>query len=93
MKIFKKIGAWLLQNEVNIAEGYRQQYNKIREELEEITEDRNFLTYERERLSDIIKEQEQTISELKDEIDIQKCKAAKYLSYYLTEMEKHAPND
>ena len=93
MRIFKKIGAWLLQNDVDIAEGYRQQYHKVREELEEVIEDRNFLTYERARLSDIIKEQEQTISELRDEVDIQKCKAAKYLSYYLTEMEKHAPND
>lgn len=93
MKIFKKIGAWFFQDEVNIAEGYRQQYHKTLEELKEMTEDRNFLTYERTRLSDIIKEQEQTISELKDEIDIQKCKAAKYLSYYLEEMEKHAPND
>ena len=93
MKIFKKIGAWFFQDEANIAEGYRQQYHKTLEELKEMTEDRNFLTYERARLSDIIKEQEQTISELKDEIDIQKCKAAKYLSYYLEEMEKHAPND
>lgn len=93
MKIFKKIKNWLFQNDEDLAEGYRQQYYKALEELEEVTEDRNFLTYERTRLSDIIKEQEQTISELKDEIDIQKCKAAKYLSYYLTEMEKHAPND
>lgn len=93
MKIFKKIRAWLFQDEVDLAEGYRQQYHKALEELEEMTEDRNFLTYERARLSDIIKEQEQTISELKDEVDIQKCKAAKYLSYYLEEMEKHAPND
>lgn len=93
MKIFKKIGAWLFQNDVDLAEGYRQQYHKTLKELEEVTEDRNFLTYERARLSDIIKEREQTISELKDEIDIQKCKAAKYLSYYLTELEKHIPND
>lgn len=93
MNFFKKIKNWLFQNEVDLAEGYRQQYHKTLEELKEITEDRNFLTYERARLSDKIKEQEQTISELKDEIDIQKCKAAKYLSYYLEEMEKHAPND
>ena len=93
MRIFKKIRDWLIQNEVNIAERYRQQYNEIREELEESIEDRNCLICEQERLSGIIKEQEQTISELKDEVDIQKCKAAKYLSYYLTEMEKHAPND
>jgi len=93
MKIFKKIRAWLFRDEVDLAEGYRQQYHKTLEELEEMTEDRNFLTYERARLSDLIKEQEQTISELKDEVDIQKCKAAKYLSYYLEEMEKHAPND
>lgn len=93
MRIFKKIKTWFFQNDVDLAEGYRQQYHKTLEELEEVTEDRNFLTYERARLSDKIKEQEQTISELKDEIDIQRAKAAKYLSFYLQEMEKHAPND
>ena len=93
MRIFKKIKTCLFQSDIDLAEGYRQQYHKALEELEEVTEDRNFLTYERARLSDKIKEQEQTISELKDEIDIQKCKAAKYLSFYLQEMEKHAPND
>lgn len=93
MRIFKKIGAWFIQNEVDLAEGYRQQYHQTLEELKEVNEERNFLAYERARLSDKIKEQEQTISELKDEIDIQRAKAAKYLSFYLQEMEKHAPND
>ena len=43
MRIFKKIGAWLLQSEVDIAEGYRQQYHKTREELEAVTKDRDYL--------------------------------------------------
>lgn len=90
MKIFKKIGAWLLQSEVDLAEGYKQQYYETRKELEEVTRERNDLIRELKRSTNIIIENERTISKIKDEIDIQKCKAAKYLSYYLEEMEKRS---
>jgi hypothetical protein len=45
------------------------------------------------QLKETIEHLNQRASELQDEIDIQRSKAAKYLSFYLQEMEKHAPND
>ena len=93
MKIFKKIEKWLLssfQDELNKvearAEYWREEFERVRELVKQMQGDIF-------QLKKKLQEKEKQISELKDEIDIQKCKAAKYLSYYLEEMEKHAPND
>lgn len=86
MKIFKKIGAWLSKNDTNLAEHYKQQYDDMKFNYERACSQNDALRYS---LSEALK----TNSELQDEINIQKAKAAKYLSYYLQEMEKHAPND
>ena len=93
MKIFKKIEKWLLssfQDELNKvearAEYWRDEFERVRELVKQMQGDIF-------QLKTKLQEKEKQISELKDEIDIQKCKAAKYLSYYLEEMEKHAPND
>lgn len=93
MKIFKKIKAWLFQNDVDLAEGYKQQYHKTREKLEEVTREKSYLINELNRYASMLRKNERTISKLEDEINIQKSKAAKYLACYLEEMEKHAPND
>lgn len=93
MKIFKKIEKWLLssfQDELNKVEAHAEYW---REEFERIRELVKQMQGDIFQLKKKLQEKEKQISELKDEIDIQKCKAAKYLSYYLEEMEKHAPND
>lgn len=93
MKIFKKIKKWLLsgvQDKLNNAEARAQYWKKEYIEAEETIKQLRFKITKQDEL---LQSQKQQISELEDEIDIQKCKAAKYLSYYLTEMEKHAPND
>ena len=70
-----------------------EEFTKVSEEFTKVNE----LVKQRQgeifQLKKELREKEDQISVLKDEIDIQKCKAAKYLSYYLEEMEKHAPND
>lgn len=93
MKIFKKIKKWLLsgvQDKLNNAEARAQYWKKEYIEAEETIKQLRFKITKQDEL---LQSQKQQISELEDEIDIQKCKAAKYLSYYLEEMEKHAPND
>ena len=86
MRIIKKIRDWLSKNDTNLTEHYKQQYDDMKFNYERACSQNDAL---RHALNEALK----TNSELKDEIDIQKCKAAKYLSYYLEEMEKHAPND
>lgn len=100
MKIFKRIKKWLLssiQDELNKAEA-RVEYWKTHTDYwnEQFTK-ADALVQQRQgeifQLKKELREKEEQISELEDEINIQKCKAANYLSYYLEEMEKHAPND
>lgn len=93
MKIFKKIKKWLLsgfQDELNRAETRAEYWRRNFEEADQTIKD---LQLKNKQQCELLQSQKQQISELEDEIDIQKSKAAKYLSYYLTEMEKHAPND
>lgn len=93
MKIFKKIKKWLLsgvQDELNKAEARAEYWRKEFGEADKTIKD---LQLKNKQHCELLQSQKQQISELNDEIDIQKCKAAKYLSYYLEEMEKHAPND
>lgn len=93
MKIFKKIKKWLLsgiQDELNREEARAQYWKK---EYAEADETIKRLRLKITKQDELLQSQKQQISELEDEIDVQKCKAAKYLSYYLEEMEKHAPND
>ena len=100
MKIFKKIKKWLLrgvQDELNQAEARIEYWQTRTDYWTERFTKTDALVQQRQneifQLKKELREKEEQISELKDEIDIQKCKAAKYLSYYLEEMEKHAPND
>ena len=93
MKIFKKIKKWLLsgiQGELNKVEARAEYWRKEFEEADKTIKD---LQLKNKQQCELLQSQKQQISELEDEIDIQKSKAAKYLSYYLEEMEKHAPND
>ena len=93
MKIFKKIKKWLLsgvQDELNKADARADYWRKEFGEADKTIQD---LQLKNKQQCELLQSQKQQISELKDEIDIQRCKAAKYLSYYLQEMEKHAPND
>ena len=93
MKIFKKIEKWLLssfQDELNKVEARAEYWRKEFEKANELIKQKQGEIFQ---LKKKLQEKEKQTSELKDEIDIQKCKAAKYLSYYLEEMEKHAPND
>jgi chromosome segregation ATPase len=93
MRIFKKIKKWLLsgvQDELNKVEARAEYWNEQFTRADELVQQRQSEIF---RLKTELREKEEQISELKDEIDTQKCKAAKYLSYYLIEMEKHAPND
>ena len=76
----------VIKEQQHLIENYRFQYEQliemVRKEQERVIEQRQ-----------MIEHFEQRASELQDEINIQKSKAAKYLSFYLQEMEKHAPND
>lgn len=93
MRIFKKIKKWLLsgvQDELNKVEARAEYWRK---EFEEADKTIKQLRLKITKQDELLQSRKQQISELEDEIDIQKSKAAKYLSYYLEEMEKHAPND
>lgn len=93
MKIFRKVKKWLLsgfQDELNKVEARAEYWRKEFGEADKTIKD---LQLKNKQQYELLQSQKQRISELEDEIDIQKSKAAKYLSYYLTEMEKHAPND
>ena len=71
----------VIKDQQHLIENYRFQYEKlidmVRKEQERVIEQRQMI----ERF-------EQRASELQDEIDIQRAKAAKYLSFYLQEMGK-----
>ena len=92
MKFFKKIKKWLLsgvQGELNKAETRAKYWRKKFEEADKTIQD---LQLKNKQQSELLQSQKQRISELEDEIGIQRRKADKYLSYYIEEMEKHAPN-
>ena len=93
MKFFKKIKKWLLggaQNELNKAKACAEYWRKKFGEADRTIQD---LQLKNKQQCALLQYQKQRISELEDEIDIQRYKADKYLSYYIEEMEKHAPND
>lgn len=76
----------VIKEQQHLIENYRFQYEKLIDMVQE--EQKRSI-----QLKEIIEHLNQRASELQDEIDIQRAKAAKYLSFYLQEMEKHAPND
>ena len=76
----------VIKEQQHLIENYRFQYEKLIDMVQE--EQKRSI-----QLKEIIEHLNQRSSELQDEIDIQRAKAAKYLSFYLQEMEKHAPND
>ena len=93
MKFFKKIKKWLLsgvQGELNKAEARAEYWRKEFGKADKTIKD---LQLKNKQQCELLQFQKQRISELEDEIDIQRLKADKYLSYYIEEMEKHAPND
>lgn len=90
MKIFKKWFLSSVQDELNKAEARAEYWKK---EFEDADKTIKQLLLKITKQDELLQSRKQQISELEDEIDIQKCKAAKYLSHYLKEMEKHAPND
>ena len=75
---------------MNKAEARAEYWRKKFEEADKTIQD---LQLKNKRQCTLLQCQKQRISELEDEIDIQRHKADKYLSYYIEEMEKHAPND
>ena len=90
MKFFKKIKKILLDGvqdkEETRAEYWRKEFGKADKTIKD-------LQLKNKQQCELLQFQKQRISELEDEIDIQRLKADKYLSYYIEEMEKHAPND
>ena len=76
----------VVKEQQHLIENYRFQYEKLIDMVQE--EQKRAI-----QLEETIEHLNQRASELQDEIDIQRAKAAKYLSFYLQEMEKHAPND
>lgn len=93
MNFFKKIKKWLLsgvQGELNKVEARTEYWRKKFGEADRTIQD---LQLKNKQQCALLQYQKQRISELEDEIDIQRHKADKYLSYYIEEMEKHAPND
>ena len=93
MKFFKKIKKWLLidvQEELNKAEARAEYWRKEFGKADKTIKD---LQFKNKQQCALLQSQKQRISELEDEIDIQRLKADKYLSYYIKEKEKHALND
>ena len=90
MALFKKIKKILLgdvqDKEEARAEYWRKEFEKADKTIQDLQ-----LKNKRQRV--LLQSQKRQISELEVEIDIQRRKADKYLSYCLEEMEKHAPND
>lgn len=76
----------VIKEQQHLIENYRFQYEKLIDMVQE--EQKRAI-----QLKETIEHLNQRSSELQDEIDIQRAKAAKYLSFYLQELEKHAPND
>ena len=90
MALFKKIKKWLLGGVQDKVEARAEYWRKEFEKADRTIQD---LQLKNKRQCVLLKSQKQRISELEVEIDIQRCKADKYLSYYLEEKEKQAPND
>ena len=90
MIFFKKIKKWLLGSVQDKAEARAEYWRKEFEKADRTIKD---LQLKNKRQCVLLQSQKQRISELEDEIEIQKYKTAKYLSYYLEEKEKQAPND
>ena len=76
----------VIKDQQHLIENYRFQYEKL---IDMVQEEQKRAIQRKETIEHL----NQRSSELQDEIDIQRAKAAKYLSFYLQEMEKHAPND
>jgi chromosome segregation ATPase len=88
-----KLGKWLLsglQDKLNRAENCAEYWRNEFEKADRAIGELGLKIMEQKKL---IQSQEQRISELEDEINVQKDKAAKYLSYCLTKMEKYIPDD
>ena len=93
MNFFKKIKKWLLsgvQGELNKVEARAEYWRKEFGKADKTIKD---LQLKNKRQCALLQSQKQRISELEDENDTNKYKAAKYLSCYIEEMEKHVPND
>ena len=90
MNFFKKIKKWLLSGVQDKVEARAEYWRKEFEKADRTIKD---LQLKNKRQCVLLKSQKQRISELEVEIDIQRCKADKYLSYYLEEKEKQTPND
>ena len=90
MIFFKKIKKWLLGGVQDKVEARAEYWRKEFEKADRTIKD---LQLKNKRQCALLQSQKQRISELEDEIEIQKYKTAKYLSYYLEEKEKQAPND
>ena len=90
MKFFKKIKKILLGDVQDKEEARAEYWRKEFEKADKAIQD---LQLKNKRQCVLLQSQKQRISELEDEINIQRLKADKYLSYYIEEMEKHAPND
>ena len=76
----------VIKEQQHLIENYRFQYEKLIDMVQE--EQKRTI-----QLKETIEHLDQRASELQDEVNIQRAKAAKYLSFYLQEMEKHTPND
>ena len=76
----------VIKEQQHLIENYRFQYEKLIDMVQE--EQKRAI-----QLKETIEHLDRRASELQDEVNIQRAKAAKYLSFYLQEMEKHAPND
>ena len=74
-----------IKEQQHLIVNYRNQYEQVADFA--LTKQKQIKELE-EALDNI----KQKNSELQDEIDIQKAKAATYLSFYLKEMEKNLPN-
>lgn len=93
MSLFKKIKKRFLsdvQDELNRAESRAEYWRENFERLEKVIGQLSVEIMEKNKL---LLSKEQQISKLKDEIEVQKGKAAKYLSYCLAKMEKYIPDD
>lgn len=90
MKLFKKIKKILLGGVQDKEEARAEYWRKEFEKADKTIQD---LQLKNKQQCALLQSQKQRISELEDEIEIQKYKTAKYLSYYLEEKEKQAPND
>lgn len=90
MALFKKIKKILLGGVQDKEEARAEYWRKEFEKADKTIQD---LQLKNKRQCVLLQSQKRQISELEVEIDIQRRKADKYLSYYLEEKEKQAPDD